>query len=115
MQHIREAGQGAVRFEHVADGDNALGGVGASALAVEPAELVAVQPETRGLSKKQALSAGPDTFALVVQAVQRALKARQGAIQLEHGADRDNALRGVGALASVVEPAELIVAQPERR
>ena len=61
MQHVREAGQGAADFEYVADGDNAHGGVGAIAHKVEPTELVAVQPETRGLSKKQALSAGIDS------------------------------------------------------
>ena len=51
MMHVREARQRAVRFEHVTDGDDARGGVGASAPAVEPAELVGVQPERRGLSK----------------------------------------------------------------
>ena len=63
MQHVREAGQGAVHFEHVADGDNTLGGVGAT-MSVDPAELVAVQPERRGLSKMQALSKGADAVGL---------------------------------------------------
>ena len=62
MQHVREAGQGAVQLEHVTDGDDALGGVGALAKTVEPTELVVVQPERRGLSKMQAPSEGPDTF-----------------------------------------------------
>ena len=45
MRHVREARQGAVRFEHIADGGDALGGVGAAAEHAEPAELVVVQPE----------------------------------------------------------------------
>ena len=39
MRHVREACQGAVEFDHVADGDNALGGVGATAV-LDSAELV---------------------------------------------------------------------------
>ena len=58
MRHVREARQGAVRFEHVADGGDALGGVVASASGVDPAECVVVQPGRRGLSKMQVLSAG---------------------------------------------------------
>ena len=64
MIHVREACQGAIHFEHVADGDDALGGVGAAAVLVEPAELVVVQAKRQGLSKSQALSEGPDTFEL---------------------------------------------------
>ena len=45
MRRVREARQGPVQLEHVADGDNALGGVGAVAPAIEAAELVVVQPE----------------------------------------------------------------------
>ena len=63
MQHVREAGQGAVHFQHVTDGHDALGGVGAMTIHVEPAKIVVVQPETRGLSKKQALSEGIDSKA----------------------------------------------------
>ena len=61
MRRVREARQGPVQLEHVADGDDALGGVVAEASTVEPAELVAVQPERQGLSKPQALSKGLDT------------------------------------------------------
>ena len=59
--HVREACQGAVHFEHVADDHNTLGGVGADAPVVKPAELVAVQPKRRGSSQMQALSKGIDS------------------------------------------------------
>ena len=42
MRHVQEACQGAVDFEHVADGDNALGGVGATAV-LDSAEHVVVE------------------------------------------------------------------------
>jgi hypothetical protein len=45
VRRVREARQGPVQLEHVADGDDTLGGVSASAPAVEAAELVVVQPE----------------------------------------------------------------------
>ena len=60
-RHIREACQGAVHFEHVADGHDALGGIGAvTSIGVDATERIRVQTEAR--SKPQALSAGPDTF-----------------------------------------------------
>ena len=56
-----EVAEGAVHFEHVADGDDALGSVGALASSIESAELVVVQAERQGLSKAQAESAGIDS------------------------------------------------------
>ena len=47
---VREARQGAVHFEHVADGNDALGGVGALALVFDPAEPVAVKPVRQKMS-----------------------------------------------------------------
>ena len=99
MQHVREAGQGAVHFEYVADGDNAHGGIGAMAHRVEPAELVVVQPETRGLSKKQALSAGADSRCLKASTLtcactwgeKHTLERAKRAVGLEHLAESDEA------------------------
>ena len=62
VRRIREARQGAVHFEHVADGDDALGSVGALAKRIESAELVVVQTERQGLSKTQAPSAAIDSM-----------------------------------------------------
>ena len=104
MQHAREAGQGAVHFEYVADGDNAHGGIGAHAHVVEPAELVVVQPETRGLSKKQALSEGIDRFGLEFGLHTR--EARQGAVHFE----RLGELEDPGHVVAVV--GQVVVVQP---
>ena len=109
MQHVREAGQGAVHFQHVADGHDALGGVGAMTIRVEPAKLVVVQPETRGLSKKQALSEGPDTLGAGVQAVKRAQEARQGVVHFER-LDKLEYTRHVLAVVS-----QQVVAETVRR
>ena len=57
---------------------------------------------------------GPDTFELEFEAVRRVREARQGPVQLEHVADGDNALGGVGASAPAVKAAEQVVVQPER-
>ena len=74
MQHVREAGQGAVQLEHVTNGDNALGGVDALAITIEPTELVVVQPERRGLSKMQAPSEGIESEAGVPSAYPSSLR-----------------------------------------
>ena len=58
VKRAREARQGVVHFEHVTDGDNTLGGVNAPAYIVQATEPVAVQPESRGRSKMQALVRG---------------------------------------------------------
>ena len=50
MRRVREARQGPVQLEHVADGDDALGGVGASAPRIDPAELVFVKPVRQEMS-----------------------------------------------------------------
>ena len=60
VRRIREARQGAVHFEHVADGDDALRGVGALAI-LDFAEHVAVEAARVGMSKMQALSRGADS------------------------------------------------------
>ena len=60
---VREARQGAVHFEHVADGHDALLGVGAIAsMRVDAAKLVLRQAEKQGLSKTQVLSASADAL-----------------------------------------------------
>ena len=61
---VREARQGAIHFEHVTDGDDALRGVGAPAILVDPAGLVVVQAGRQRLSKKQARSGGIDSKAV---------------------------------------------------
>ena len=64
MRCALEACQGAVLFEHVADGNDALGGEVANYVAkyvcTDPAELVAVQTMRWGVSKMQALLEAPD-------------------------------------------------------
>ena len=61
--------QRGIHFEHLADRDDALGSVGATASPVDPAERVAVQPERQGLSKTQAPSAGIDSKERYVEGV----------------------------------------------
>ena len=51
VRRIREARQGAVHFEHVADGDDALRGVGALAMYVDSAERVAIEAVRWGMSQ----------------------------------------------------------------
>ena len=63
MRHVREARQGAVRFEHVADGDNGLGDVGAVAYQIQPTELVCAQAESRDGAKRKRLLEGIDSKA----------------------------------------------------
>ena len=48
---VREARQGAVHFEHVADGDDALRGVGALAILVDSTEHAVVEAARWGMSQ----------------------------------------------------------------
>ena len=116
MQHAREAGQGAVHFEYVADDDNAHGGIGAIADRVDPAELVIVQPETRGLRKKQALSEGADSRCLKASTLtcactwgeKHTLELAKRAVGLEHLAESDEA-------AHLSLPADVVVFETVRQ
>ena len=56
---VREARQGAIHFEHVTDGDDALRGVRAPAV-LDSAEHIAIEAVRWGMSKTQALSEGID-------------------------------------------------------
>ena len=47
--------------------------------------------------------------------MRRALEAHQGGIHFEHVADGDNALSGVGAVAPLVDPTELVVGETMRQ
>ena len=63
MRHVREARQGTVEFEHVADGNDALRGVRALAV-LDSAEHIAIEAVRWGMSKTQALSEGIDSKAM---------------------------------------------------
>ena len=78
MRSALQARQRTVQLEHVADGDDAFGGVGANEVAIgvctDPAELVAVQPMRWGVSKMQALLEGIDSKAGVLSAYLSSLR-----------------------------------------
>ena len=101
MRHIREARQGAVHFEHVTDGDDTIGGVGAPAKFVDPAERVAPQTTRHGARRKHCQRVS--TARLGVR--ERILEALEGGV----GGD------GVGHVlyALFFEPVELETANEE--
>ena len=104
MQHVREARQGAVHFERLGELEDAR-----HVLAIV-GEVVVVQAACTGRDACQRVL----TLWAGVQAVRRALQARQGAIQLQHVADGVDAIGGVGAVAILVDPAEYVFGQAER-
>ena len=53
--------QRAVHFEHLADGDDALGSVLALSIFTDPTEPVIAQAESKGMSRTQALSGAADS------------------------------------------------------
>ena len=113
---VREARQGAIHFEHVTDGDDALRGVGAIADLVEPAERVLVQAKRQGLSKPQALSEGADSRWQKASTrtwtwtwgEKHALELAKRAVGLEHFAESDEA-------AHLAIPADAVVLETVRQ
>ena len=59
--HVREARQRAVHFEHVANGEDTLRGVGARAVLIDSAERIVVEAARWEMSKTQSLSEGLDS------------------------------------------------------
>ena len=104
MRCVREARQGVIHFEHVAYGEDALGGVGALAHEVEPTELVVVQTERRGLNKMQAPSEDADSRCLKASTLtctctwgeKHALELAKRAVGLERVAESDEATHLAG-------------------